>query len=61
MMRFDNCCMGCIERHIGCHSSCSKYVQAKQEHDKRKAVIDAHKRTQHDINASHRYEHPKQL
>lgn len=26
-------CLNCQERHIGCHSSCEKYINAKAAHD----------------------------
>ena len=31
----DNCCYKCKERHIGCHSKCSRYAAFKsQKRDK---------------------------
>lgn len=26
-----NPCRGCEERYVGCHSSCEKYIKAKEE------------------------------
>ena len=30
---FYQCCKGCEERNVGCHSTCAKYKQAKQIHN----------------------------
>lgn len=27
-------CKGCTERHVGCHSTCEKYITEKAENDK---------------------------
>lgn len=26
-----NCCLNCAERHYKCHSTCIKYIEAKEE------------------------------
>ena len=32
-------CKDCTERHVGCHSTCPKYLQEKAEHDKLREKI----------------------
>ena len=32
-------CRFCEERHVGCHSDCEKYLQAKQKHADFKEVV----------------------
>lgn len=27
-------CKGCTERHVGCHSTCEKYIAEKAENDR---------------------------
>lgn len=27
-------CKGCTERHVGCHSTCEKYITEKAENDR---------------------------
>lgn len=34
-------CMGCTDRHVGCHSSCAGYTEYKKENDKRLDAIKA--------------------
>ena len=40
-----NSCKGCVapERHPGCHDHCHKYLEAKAEHDRLKAIHDREK------------------
>ena len=33
MMEFP--CMGCEERHAGCHGKCERYQESKRKHDSR--------------------------
>ena len=28
------CCKGCTERHVGCHSTCEKYITEKAENER---------------------------
>lgn len=37
------CCMGCTDRHPGCHGSCDEYKQQKAEYDETKAEKDKRK------------------
>jgi len=42
-----NTCKDCSKRHVGCHSTCTDYLNAKREHDtdrdnRRKFLIDAY-------------------
>lgn len=30
----NNVCRTCTKRHIGCHSTCEKYIKEKQDNDK---------------------------
>lgn len=32
-------CRDCEERHMGCHSDCEKYLEAKGDYDQRKEFI----------------------
>lgn len=32
-------CKGCMDRKVGCHSKCSKYIEWKAEWDRRKNMI----------------------
>lgn len=36
-------CRFCEERHVGCHSTCEKCIQAKQKHDEFKGVVSRNK------------------
>lgn len=36
-------CKDCSDRYPGCHGKCETYKRERAEHDKRKAVIDAHR------------------
>lgn len=38
-MAQDKGCYGCEERKAGCHSTCEKYKEWKEEHDARQAEI----------------------
>lgn len=31
-------CKGCTERHVGCHSTCQKYIAEKAENDRLKSL-----------------------
>lgn len=33
---FTRCCKDCTRRYVGCHSECKQYMEAKNEHEKRK-------------------------
>ena len=33
-MTFPSPCLGCVDRHVGCHSTCQKYLEAKEQHEK---------------------------
>ena len=33
-------CRDCEERHSGCHSTCEKYLEAKEQHEQRKEKIE---------------------
>ena len=33
-------CKDCTRRHVGCHSECAEYIEAKTAWEKEKAVID---------------------
>lgn len=33
------CCKDCRDRHIGCHADCSRYLQAKEEREKKRQII----------------------
>lgn len=35
-MNMSKCCYMCTDRHLGCHSICSKYIEAKAESEERK-------------------------
>lgn len=32
-MNYFECCQICTERHVGCHSSCEKYKNARENYD----------------------------
>lgn len=36
-------CGGCVERHIGCHAKCERYLTWSAEHEKEREVINAAK------------------
>ena len=38
MGRFE-CCIGCTDRKAGCHSTCSRYLVDKAEHEAERARI----------------------
>lgn len=42
-------CKNCTERHIGCHSTCAKYLEKKKEAD---AILEAKKKTAAEQQAS---------
>lgn len=33
---FSHCCKDCIKRHVGCHSTCEDYIEAKKKYEERK-------------------------
>ncbi len=37
------CCKDCNDRFVGCHSECSKYLKAKEEHKVQKEWAEKHK------------------
>lgn len=37
----DNPCLGCNERHVGCHSGCAKYLAWCESEEQRKSAEDA--------------------
>lgn len=42
-----NPCLGCTERHLGCHSECEKHIAWKADEQRKKDIItDAKKRIQ---------------
>lgn len=51
------CCNDCDDRSVGCHSTCTRYLEEKEIHQKKKAEIDKNNRVndeyiQYAINAS---------
>lgn len=38
-----NCCKGCTERHVGCHSTCPDYIAFRNELDEHNAQENARK------------------
>ena len=32
-------CKDCADRDLGCHDRCPRYLEAKREHDERKAAV----------------------
>lgn len=34
-----NCCLNCLDRHLGCHSDCTRYIEAKKLHEEEKEKI----------------------
>lgn len=44
------CCMHCTtDRHIGCHSTCKRYINEKAEYDKKQARIRKEKELRWDV------------
>lgn len=44
------CCMYCTtDRHIGCHSTCKRYIDEKAEYDKKQAEIRKRKQLKRDV------------
>lgn len=54
-------CKGCIERHLGCHSSCEKYIAAKAERDAMNEALKKEKRIQLDVMVTLLGENQKKL
>lgn len=51
------CCKDCDDRSVGCHSTCARYIEEKEIHQKKKAEIDKNNRVndeyiQYAINSS---------
>lgn len=42
-------CKGCLNRYVGCHSECKKYLDFKKELEKAKAKERARKKIESDI------------
>ena len=42
-------CKDCGDRHVGCHSSCKKYIEAKATYDKEVAWIREMNQTEEDF------------
>jgi hypothetical protein len=36
---FSKCCYKCQDRHVGCHGTCEKYLEAKKKHDEYKNKV----------------------
>ena len=36
---FKQCCYKCEDRHMGCHGTCEKYIEAKKKHDEYKTKV----------------------
>lgn len=45
------CCKDCVppKRHVGCHSTCETYLEAKRKYDEEMKVIRERKRLESDI------------
>lgn len=41
-----HCCKDCTDRQIGCHSTCEKYIQSKEEHEEKRAFLREQKQKQ---------------
>jgi hypothetical protein len=39
-VNFNSPCLNCMERQLGCHSSCEKYKKARENYEERKKVIE---------------------
>ena len=45
-----NCpCKGCVDREVGCHSKCSKYIEWKAEYDRIKNIVDSAKAFEREV------------
>jgi hypothetical protein len=53
-----NRCLGCTERHEGCHSTCEDYLEYKKTNEDRKRVIRDKKEKNREIN-QYKQEHRK--
>lgn len=38
-MPYFECCVDCAERHVGCHSTCERYISDKENYDKKRNKI----------------------
>ena len=45
-----NSCKDCKDRHVGCHSTCEKYINAKKEYDELQEKIKKSKHRENDLN-----------
>lgn len=45
-----NSCKNCKDRHVGCHSTCEKYINAKKEYDELQEKIKKSKYRENDLN-----------
>lgn len=45
-----NSCKDCKDRHVGCHSTCEKYINAKKEYDELQEKIKKSKYRENDLN-----------
>lgn len=43
-------CKDCHDRQVGCHSTCEKYIEQKDIHEKEKAEKDKQKADRTDLN-----------
>ena len=48
------CCKGCTERAVGCHSTCTKYIEAKKIHLQRCEIIWKERRKECEYQAFHK-------
>ena len=46
-------CKGCVapKRYPGCHAVCPEYIAEKDQHDKKKAIIDYNRRIYNGLNS----------
>lgn len=49
MIKFENVCLDCHERAVGCHGTCERYKEAKENHKKKVDDFLIHKRAENDI------------
>ena len=46
----DKPCLNCTSRCVGCHSTCERYIRAKQRNDARRNYIASMKRKEYALN-----------
>lgn len=39
-----SCCKGCIDREVGCHATCDRYIKEKENHEALKRKIRKNKK-----------------